>query len=60
MFDVKSNVGVSKSSTFDYRLYIDQVRERTLEMYLGKVTKEFVEEENKRKKKEAIAERNSI
>ena len=58
LFDLMSEAKVAKSSCFDLSFYNDQKGERKLEMYLGKVTKEFVAEEKARKSREAISERN--
>ena len=60
MFELLSKVKVSKSSCFDLSFYNDQKGERKQEMYLNKVTKEFVEQEKARKNREAIAERNRM
>ena len=57
LFDLVSESKVSKSSCFDLSFYNDQKGERKYEMFLSKVTKEFVAEEEARKKKEALSER---
>ena len=61
LFDVKSNSKLKRGLLcFDSSFYEDQCGERKHEMYLSKVTKEFIEQEKARKKTEAIVERNKI
>ena len=57
LFDVKSQTRVHEYSTkglcFDESFYNDQQLERKMEMYLGKVTREYTEQEQERMKREA-------
>ena len=54
---MKSNECVAKSDCFDESFYIDQKTTRKQVMYLSKVTKEYAQEENARKKREAAKQR---
>ena len=64
LFDVRNEKRVKKSSKegfcFDLSFYEDQKEQRKLRMVLTKVTKEFIEEDLRRKKKETIPERNRL
>ena len=57
LFDVKSQTHVHECSTkglcFNESFYNDQQSERKIEMYLGKVTREYTEQEQERMKREA-------
>ena len=57
LFDVKSSNKVNNSDCFDESFYLDQSTSRSQIMYLAKVTKEYVEEEKIRKKKEAAKQK---
>ena len=56
LFDVKSQTRVHECSTkglcFDESFYNDQQSERKMEMYLGKVNREYAEQEEERIKRE--------
>ena len=56
LFDVKSQTRVHECSTeglcLDESFYNDQQSERKMEMYLGKVTREYAEQEQERMKRE--------
>ena len=64
LFDVKSEKKVvqyiKKGLCFDSDFYEDQKQERKYRMVVGKVTKEFIEEDKKRKKRKALEERNRL
>ena len=57
LFDVKSETRVHECSTkglcFNESFYNDQQSEKKMELYLGKVTREYAEQEQKRMKREA-------
>ena len=64
LFDVKSERKVievvNKGLCFDKDFYEDQCGKRDYVMVVGKVTKEFIEEDIKRKKRETVKERNRL
>ena len=64
LFDILSEervvANIKKGLCFDKDFYEDQKQERKYMMVVGKVTREFVEEDKKRKKREAQAERNRL
>ena len=64
LFDVKSDKrvmdAVNKGLCFDKDFYDDQRGKREQVMVVGKVTKEFIEEDIRRKKRETLIERNRL
>ena len=57
LFDVKSDDRAESSDSFDESFYVDQKSGRIMIMFLSKVTKEYVQQEESRKKREALKQR---